>query len=92
MVPIPSRHGEEIRRHVCAFWKRAYGTPKKIVVGGEKGFSVGEFTKKAQADGSEVNVTSATSPWQAGKTERAGGTWKECYYRMQRSFAVRRLG
>ena len=86
VVPLPSRHGHHIRRHYRAFWKRVYGVPRLIVIDGEKGFSAGEFPEAAEGDGSEIKVTSATSPWQAGKTERAGGTWKETFYRTRQKF------
>ena len=39
VVPIPSRHGHQLRRHYRCFWKRPYGTPKYMVVDGERGFS-----------------------------------------------------
>ncbi|CAK0841699.1 unnamed protein product [Prorocentrum cordatum] len=86
VIPLPSRHGPHIRRHYRAFWKRVYGVPRMIVIDGEKGFSAGEFPEAAEGDGSEIKVTSATSPWQAGKTERAGGTWKETFYRTRQKF------
>ncbi|CAK0794430.1 unnamed protein product, partial [Prorocentrum cordatum] len=86
VIPLPSRHGPQIRRHYRAFWKRVYGVPRMIAIDGEKGFSAGEFPEAAEGDGSEIKVTSATSPWQAGKTERAGGTWKETFYRTRQKF------
>ncbi|CAK0875279.1 unnamed protein product, partial [Prorocentrum cordatum] len=85
-IPLPSRHGLQIRRHYRAFWKRVYWVPRMIVTDGEKGFSAGELPEAAEGDGSEIKVTSATSPWQAGKTERAGGTWKETFYRTRQKF------
>ncbi|CAK0820984.1 unnamed protein product, partial [Prorocentrum cordatum] len=85
-IPLPSQHGLQIRRHYRAFWKRVYGVPRMIVIDGEKGVSAGGFPEAAEGDGSEIKVTSATSPWQAGKTERAGGTWKETFYRTRQKF------
>ncbi|CAK0909173.1 unnamed protein product, partial [Prorocentrum cordatum] len=92
VIPLPSRQGQQIRRHYRAFWERAYGTPRIIVIDGEKGFSTGEFPDAAEGDGAEVKVASATSPWQAGKTERAGGTWKETFYRTRQKFNAKNWG
>ena len=36
VILLPSRHGQQIRRHYRAFWKRVYGTPRMIVIDGEK--------------------------------------------------------
>eukprot|EP00959_Pyramimonas_sp_CCMP1952_P432734 9062177-Pyramimonas_sp.AAC.1 len=63
-----------------------HGTPRIIVIDGERGFSTSEFPDAAEGDGTEVKATSATSPWQAGKTERAGGTWKDTFYRTRQKF------
>ena len=69
-VPLPSGQGHQIRRRYRAFWKRARGALRIIVIDGEKGFPAWEFPDAAEGDGAEAKVASATSPWQAGKTER----------------------
>jgi len=89
VVPLPSRQGKEIRRHYRAYWKRPYGTPRVMVVDGERGLSLGDFSAHLEADGTELKVTSATSPWQAGKTERAGGIWKDTFYRLRQKFVIK---
>ncbi|CAK0848184.1 unnamed protein product, partial [Prorocentrum cordatum] len=48
-IPVPSRQGQQIRRQYRAFWKRVYGTPRVIVIDGEKGFSTGVFPDAAGA-------------------------------------------
>eukprot|EP00959_Pyramimonas_sp_CCMP1952_P062338 1303418-Pyramimonas_sp.AAC.1 len=50
VIPLPSRHGPQIRRHYRAFWKRVYGVPRMIAIDGEKGFSAGEFPEAAEGD------------------------------------------
>ena len=47
-----------------------------MVVDQEKGFSQGLLSERLQAEGTQVILSSARSPRQAGKTERAGGYWK----------------
>ena len=86
VVPLPSRHGHHARRYFRASWKRVHGAPRAIVIDGEQSLPAGEFPDAAEGDGTEVKVTSATSPWQAGKTERAGGARKETFYRTRQKF------
>ena len=56
-------------------WIRPYGFPDVVVCdpGGE---FEGYFAEQLQAYGVTLLPTDARSPWQNGKTERAGGTWK----------------
>ncbi len=86
VAPLPGRSGADIRKTFRENWKRPYGAPRRLVVDGERGFSLGEFPKRCEMDDIDVHVTSAKSPWQAGKTERAGSVWKECFYRTRQSF------
>ena len=87
-VPIASRAGTQLRRAYREEWVRHYGAPKRLIVDGERGLALGEFARLAETDGTELAVTSAKSPWQAGKTERLGGVWKETFYRARQSLAI----
>ena len=82
VVPLPDQESQSIRRAYRRCWKRFFGCPRLLVIDQERGFSMGEFPHAAQAEGTEVTVTSSRSPWQAGRTERAGGTWKEVFCRL----------
>ena len=82
VVPLPDHFSPSIRTAYRRFWKRFFGCPRMLVIDQELGFSKGEFPQLAQAEGTEVVVTSSRSPWQAGRTERAGGTWKEVFYKV----------
>ena len=61
-----------------------FGCPDVLVLdpGGE---FEGYFTEQAQARGITILPTDTASPWQNGRTERAGGLWK-----MQLKLACRR--
>ena len=56
-------------------WIRVYGLPNVVVCdpGGE---FEGQFAELLQSYGVTVLPTDARSPWQNGRTERAGSTWK----------------
>jgi len=56
-------------------WVRVYGFPDVLVLDPGKEFE-GYFTDMAQAYGVTILPTDRESPWQNGKTERAGGLWK----------------
>ena len=56
-------------------WIRVYGLPDVLVLDPGKEFE-GYFTDMAQAYGITILPTDRESPWQNGKTERAGGLWK----------------
>jgi len=56
-------------------WVRSYGLPDGLVLDPGKEFG-GYFTDMAQAYGITILPTDRESPWQNGKTERAGGLWK----------------
>ncbi|CAK0805749.1 unnamed protein product, partial [Prorocentrum cordatum] len=60
VIPLPSRHGLQMRRHYRALWRRVYGVSRMIITDGEKGFFSGEFPEAAAGDGSEIKVASAT--------------------------------
>ena len=56
-------------------WLRVYGLPDVVICdpGGE---FEGHFAEQLQSYGVTLLPTDARSPWQNGRTERAGGTWK----------------
>eukprot|EP00959_Pyramimonas_sp_CCMP1952_P437354 9157101-Pyramimonas_sp.AAC.1 len=87
-IPVPSRQGQQIRRQYRAFWKRVYGTPRVIVIDGEKGFSTGVFPDAAGGDSTEgafyrARQTFNTKNQELGRLLRAGRLsqrcdWREC--------------
>jgi len=88
VVPIPNRVSATIRKYYRAYWKRACGTPRIMIVDGERGFADGEFSQRAARDGIDLKVISASSPWQAGRTERLGAVWKDAFYRCRQSMPI----
>ena len=56
-------------------WTRIFGEPEILVCDPGLEFA-GEFAEMAGAKGIAVLPTDARSPWQNGRTERAGGEWK----------------
>ena len=64
-------------------WIRVYGLPDVVVCdpGGE---FEGHFAEMCQGYGITLLPTDARSPWQNGRTERAGGVWKEIFKKAQR--------
>ena len=81
VTALPDRESSSIRKAYRSSWTRFVGYPRLLVVDQETGFSRGIFAQQVQAEGTELVVTSSRSPWQAGPTERAGGTWKETFHR-----------
>ncbi|CAE7833764.1 RE2, partial [Symbiodinium necroappetens] len=61
-------------------WGRTFGIPEVLVadLGGE---FRGKFAEVAAQAGALMRRTAARSPWQAGKTERAGAHFKHVYER-----------
>ena len=57
-------------------WVRVYGLPDILVLDPGLEFE-GYFSEQAQAYGITVLPTDRESPWQNGRTERAGGLWKQ---------------
>ena len=55
-----------------ATWARTFGPPEVITC-------LGEFIKKAAAEGIVVHQIASKAPWQQGKTERHGGRFKELF-------------
>ncbi|CAE8616635.1 unnamed protein product [Polarella glacialis] len=85
VVSMNDREGESIRDAYRRNWRSFLGVPRVVVIDQEAGFLKGVFPASLSADGAEVVVTSARSPWQAGKTERAGGTWKDVFNKVCQS-------
>ena len=57
-------------------WVRVFGLPDILVLDPGTEFE-GAFTEWAQAYGITILPCDRESPWQNGRTERAGGLWKE---------------
>jgi hypothetical protein len=74
--PVSGRDPDTIRDTYRQYWKRVFGVPRVVVVDQERSFAQGLFPRLLAIEGTEVRVTSARSPWQNGRTERAGGLWE----------------
>ncbi|CAE7437016.1 RE1 [Symbiodinium sp. CCMP2592] len=61
-------------------WARVFGVPEIIVADLGSEFR-GQFSELAGQAGALIRHTAARSPWQAGKTERAGAHFKHVYER-----------
>ena len=84
VTPLGDQTAVALRKAHRWSWKRFMGVPRMVVVDQQRSFSQGWFPKVLQAGGIEVVVTSARSPWQAGRTKQAGGVWKEVFYKVPR--------
>ena len=58
-------------------WVKHYSWPELIVCDQGKEFLGEDFSDFCGQNGSLVHVVDAKSPWQNGRTERAGGAFKE---------------
>ena len=57
-------------------WTRIFGPPEVLVCDPGTEFQ-GHFADNVNGSGTVVFPTDARAPWQNGKTERAGGLWKD---------------
>ncbi|CAE7573255.1 RE1 [Symbiodinium sp. CCMP2592] len=68
-------------------WARTFGIPEVIVADLGTEFR-GQFAELAGQSGALIRHTAARSPWQAGKTERAGAHYKQVYDKARESTFV----
>ena len=73
---LSSKGPEEIWDTFMSTWARTFGQPEVIVCDAGREF-MGHFIQRATAEGIVVHQIAAKAPWQAGKTERHGGHFKE---------------
>eukprot|EP00913_Durusdinium_trenchii_P035579 g33295.t1 len=73
---LSSKGPEEIWDAFMSTWARTFGQPEVIVCDAGREF-MGHFIQRATAEGIVVHQIAAKAPWQAGKTERHGGHFKE---------------
>ena len=75
--PLPDKKAETVTAAVMASWIAHYGTPKLIIAdqGGE--FAGKHFVDTLSDAGIIVHFIDVRSPWQNGRTEKAGGLFKD---------------
>ena len=73
---LSSKGPEEIWDTFMSTWARTFGQPEVIVCDAGREF-MGHFIQRATAEGIVVHQMATKAPWQAGKTERHGGHFKE---------------
>ena len=87
LVGIVGEHNRKTASNVfhtfVRTWSRIFGMPEVIVVDPGTEFA-GEFAEMCSAYGATVLPTDARTPWQNGRTERAGKEWKK-QFRLARS-------
>jgi hypothetical protein len=77
---------EEVWDAFVKSWLRIFGEPEVLVLDPGTEFQA-YFSEMASARGMAVLPTDARSPWQNGRTERAGGEWKKQFQRARRKEA-----
>ena len=75
--PLPDKKAETVTAALMTSWIGHYGTPKIIVAdqGGE--FAGKHFVDTLSDAGVIVHFVDVRSPWQNGRTEKAGGVFKD---------------
>lgn len=72
-----------ILRHFAASWSSWAGLPTLMQVDRGKGY-LAEFANYLCQFGVEQEVMPLEAPWKGGKCEKAGGLWKDLFYRIPR--------
>eukprot|EP00913_Durusdinium_trenchii_P007048 g6630.t1 len=73
---LKSKGPEEVWDTFMSIWVRTFGHPEVVVCDAGRQF-MGEFNENAAAEGMVVHQIASKAPWQAKKTERHGGHFKE---------------
>ncbi len=84
-VFYPTRHSRrsafEVWRAFVLGWLRVFGPMQILMVDGGGEFTGENFARSAERWGILLEVSDADAPWERGKTERAGGIFKDIYYK-----------
>ena len=75
--PIKDKQSSTVREAFARCWIKHYGAPELLVTDQGPEFLGGEFTKYIAEQGCVHHTIDSQSPWQQGRTERAGGSLKE---------------
>ena len=87
VTPLPDKTPESVFHAFTEGWAKFFGFPEIIVCdpGGE---FMGYFAEMVNSYGSCILPTDARSPWQNGRTERAGKEWKRLFKLAQRKLSL----
>lgn len=73
----PSKTAEDVKKTFCNEWIKHYGPPVLLVCDQGAEFIGKDFQNTICSVGVAIHFTDSQSPWQNGRTEKAGGVWKE---------------
>lgn len=81
VVPLwKGASSDQVRKAYRKFWLRWAGSPKRVHTDGGPEFD-GSCQTGFDRDGSHVTKSAAEAPWQNSRCEKAGGLWKDVFYR-----------
>eukprot|EP00971_Amphidinium_carterae_P145961 2893124-Amphidinium_carterae.2 len=73
---IKSKSAKDVRRAYVDSWLKHFGPPRRLITDQGTEFTAAEFTERVENDGTQHELTAVDTPWQNGRTERAGGIIK----------------
>ena len=74
---IKDKQSNTVKEAFAKCWTKHYGAPELLVTDQGPEFLGGAFTKYISEQGCVHHTIDSQSPWQQGRTERAGGSVKE---------------
>eukprot|EP00971_Amphidinium_carterae_P330749 6463956-Amphidinium_carterae.1 len=78
VIRVATKHSAAIWKGFCEAWLRILGPPTLLVVDQGTEFQR-DFGESASSQGCLVVTVNTRTPWEAGKTEKAGGLWKDLF-------------
>eukprot|EP00971_Amphidinium_carterae_P330189 6463068-Amphidinium_carterae.1 len=78
VVQIRSKHASAVWRGFSEAWLRILGPPTMVVCDQGTEFQQ-EFGSSVSSSGTLLVSVNTRTPWEAGKTEKAGGLWKDLF-------------
>eukprot|EP00971_Amphidinium_carterae_P340100 6478282-Amphidinium_carterae.3 len=78
VVQLQSKHASTVWKGFCEVWIRILGPPTMVVCDQGTEFQQ-DFGAAVSAHGSLLVTVNTRTPWEAGKTEKAGGMWKDLF-------------
>lgn len=80
-TPQKSKSSSDVWKAMLLGWIRVFGPMQVLLVDGGQEFVGDGFASQAERAGILLEVANADAPWERGRTERAGGIFKEIYYK-----------
>eukprot|EP00971_Amphidinium_carterae_P173220 3434410-Amphidinium_carterae.2 len=88
---VPNKGAKEVRKAYLDSWIKHFGPPRRLVTDQGTEFTAAEFTERLTNEATQHELTATDTPWQNGRTERAGGIIKMMVSKMRMAEPPRSL-